>query len=149
MEKFNFEINNNKLNIGEDVFNLNEILYVEIIKFKEQKSDYAIKLTFKDDFVNKWIILEDCCTNNKEEIIYNFNNLVTAIKNNNPNFKLYNNKYFLNLDNIEDVYSQKNLLSKLTIIKSGNFKYMLSYNKNEYNSLQDEFTNLNNQNKGI
>ena len=149
MEKFNFEIKDNNLTIGEDVFDLNEILIGEIIKLKDHNSEYSIKLTFKDDFVNKWIILEDYYTNNKAEIIYHFNNLATAINKNNPKFTLYNYKYFLNLENIDEINIQKNLLSKSTIIKSGNFKYVLSYNKNEYNSLQDHFSNLNNQNKGI
>lgn len=149
MEKFNFEINNNKLNIGEDVFNLNEILYVEIIKFKQQNSDYAIRFNFRDDFIYTWQILVDYATSNKAEILYNFSKLLTALQDNNPNFKLYNNKYILNLDNIDDVYIKKNILAKSTIIKSGNLNYMLDYSKNEYKLLQEHLCNLKDQNKGI
>lgn len=140
MKELDFEIKDNYLTIGDDCFNLNEILIGEIVKCKEQNSGYAIKLTFKDDFVNKWIILVDYSTNNKEEILYNFNKLLKALNENNPNFKLYGNKYFLNFENVDYFYIQKNLLSKLTIVKSGKMSYELNHSKKEYDLLKDSLT---------
>ena len=140
MKELDFKIKDNYLAIGDDCFNLNEILMGEIVKCKEQNSGYAIKLTFKDDFVNKWIILVEYSTKNKEEILYNFHKLLKALNDNNPNFKLYSNKYFLNLGNVDYFYIQKNLLSKSTIVKSGKMSYVLNHSKKEYDLLKENLT---------
>ena len=103
MNNLKFKIKENQLIIDDDVFNINEILIGEIVKDKEFIPNYSIKLTFKDEVVDKWIILVNYSSKNKSEILYNFESLLTAIKNNNPNFTLYNNKYFLNLDIIDDI----------------------------------------------
>ena len=140
MKELDFKIKDKYLTIGDDCFDINDILIGEIVKSKDKNKGYAIKLTFKDDFVDKWIILVDYATNNKEEILYNFNKLLKALNNNNPNFKLYGNKYFLNFGNVDYFYVQKNLLSKSTIIKSGKKSYVLNHSKKEYGILQDGLT---------
>ena len=140
MKELDFKIKDNYLAIGDDCFNLNEILMGEIVKCKEQNSGYAIKFTFKDDFVNKWIILVEYSTKNKEEILYNFHKLLKTLNDNNPNFKLYGNKYFLNLGNVDYFYIQKNLLSKSTIVKSGKMSYVLNHSKKEHDLLKENLT---------
>ena len=145
----NFKINNNLLIIDDDKFDLNELLIGEIVRVEDYNQNYSIKLTLKDDFVDKWAILVDYNTNNKTEILYNFKRLISALQNENPNCVLYNNKYFLNLENIEDISVQQKMLTKYVNIKSGNKNYKLNYSKDEYISLDEEFTNIRSQNKGI
>ncbi|MBR1987616.1 MAG: hypothetical protein IKA36_01120 [Clostridia bacterium] len=145
----NFKINNNTLFINDDRFDLNELLIGEIVRVEDYNENYSIKLTLKDDFVDKWAILVDYNTNDKTEILYNFKRLISALQNENPNYVLYNNKYFLNLENIEDISVQQKKLTKYVNIKSGNKNYKLNYSKDEYISLDEEFTNIRSQNKGI
>ena len=68
----NFKINNNTLFINDDRFDLNELLIGEIVRVEDYNENYSIKLTLKDDFVDKWAILVDYNTNDKTEILYNF-----------------------------------------------------------------------------
>lgn len=145
----NFKINNNLLIIDDDKFDLNELLIGEIVRVEDYNQNYSIKLTLKDEFVDKWIILIDYNTNDKTEILHHFKRLTSALQNENPNYMLYNNKYFLNLENIDDVSVQQKMLTKYVNIKIGNKNYTLNYSKEEYNSLLKEFTNTRSQNKGI